>query len=241
MRKAVVVIPSRYQSRRFPGKPLAPILGKPMLQWVFEGVCEARLVQRILIATDDERILKAAACFGAEAVMTAGRHQTGTDRVAEVAAGLDAGLILNVQGDEPLITGKMIDSLIRAFGEESTQMASLMVKRSDLALIADPNIVKVVVDHQGYALYFSRSALPFGAKDFFFQHIGVYGYRRDFLLRFVKMGRSRLEELENLEQLRAIENGHRIRMVEVERPSLSVDTPEDIIKAEKLLGERKHA
>lgn len=241
MRKAVVVIPSRYQSRRFPGKPLAPILGKPMLQWVFEGVCEARLVQRILIATDDERILKAAARFGAEAVMTAARHQTGTDRVAEVAAGLDAGLILNVQGDEPLISGKMIDSLIRAFGEESTQMASLMVKRSDLALIADPNIVKVVVDQQGYALYFSRSALPFGAKDFFFQHIGVYGYRRDFLLRFVKMGRSRLEELENLEQLRAIENGHRIRMVEVERPSLSVDTPEDIIKAEKLLGERKHA
>ncbi|MBM3284403.1 MAG: 3-deoxy-manno-octulosonate cytidylyltransferase [Candidatus Aminicenantes bacterium] len=239
MRKAAAIIPSRYQSRRFPGKPLAPILGKPMLQRVYEGVCEAKRVDRVIIATDDERILNAARDFGAEAWMTAAAHQTGTERVAEVARGLRESLIINVQGDEPLIAGEMIDSLVEVLQEGSTRMASLMAKVEDMGLIQDPNIVKVVVDRNGFALYFSRSPLPFRPKDYFFQHVGVYGFRRDFLLRFVATGRSRLEETENLEQLRALENGYRIRMVATARPTLSVDTPGDIIKAENVLRERQ--
>lgn len=241
MSKAVVIIPSRFQSSRFAGKPLAPILGKPMIQWVYEGVRQARLVDRILIATDDERIFEAARGFGAEVVMTEAKHRSGTDRVAEVAASVETSLVVNVQGDEPLVDGDMLDFLIQVLEEEPIDMASLMVRREDMEFFADPNLVKVVVDREGFALYFSRAPLPFGAKDFFYQHIGVYGYRRNFLLRYVQMRRSRLEESENLEQLRALENGCRIRMVEVDRPTLSVDTPADIIRVESLLAERRHA
>lgn len=241
MRKAAVVIPSRYQSSRFPGKPLAPILGKPMLQWVYEGVCRAEYVDRILIATDDKRISQAARAFGAEVVITSALHQTGTDRVAEVANRLDDALIINVQGDEPLIEAEMVDSLVFALQEKNVLMASLMAKIEDMELIHNPNIVKVVVDNQGFALYFSRAPLPFGSPDFFFQHIGCYGFKRDFLFHFVRMKRSRLEEIEKLEQLRALENGHKIRMVEVARPLLSVDTPEDIIRVENFLRERRNA
>lgn len=235
MKKAVALIPCRYGSSRFPGKPLALILGKPMIQRVYDGIQQAKLVDRIIIATDDERILRAAGAFSAEAIMTSSSHSTGTERVAEVARGLKAPLIISVQGDEPLITGEMVDALVRALQDGSTPMASLMAKVNDLSFIADPNIVKVVADGQGTALYFSRAPLPYRAPDFFYQHIGAYGFRREFVLKFVEMGRSRLEKLENLEQLRALENGYRIRMVEVAQATLSVDTPEDIIKVENYL------
>ncbi len=240
MKKAVALIPCRYESSRFPGKPLALILGKPMIQRVYEGIKQAELVDRVIIATDDGRILRAAEGFGAEAVMTSSGHRTGTERVAEVARTIEVSLIINVQGDEPLITGEMVDALVMTLQDGSTQMASLMAKVYDVSLIADPNIVKVVVDGQGTALYFSRSPLPYRAPDFFCQHIGAYGFQRNFLLKFVEMARSRLEEVENLEQLRALENGHKIKMIEIPRPTLSVDTPQDIIRVESHLKTREN-
>lgn len=241
MKRAVAVIPARYESTRFPGKPLALILGRPMLQRVYEGVREARLVERVIIATDDERIRKAAESFGAEARLTSRTHSSGTERAAEAAQSIDNNIIINVQGDEPLVSGELVDSLVKALQDEAVPMASLMARVRDLSLMADPNIVKVVTDRDGFALYFSRAPLPCGASDFFFQHIGIYGYKRDFLLPFAALKPSRLERLEKLEQLRALENGWRIKMVEASAPTLSVDKPDDIIKIEEFLRKKGHA
>lgn len=235
MKIASAVIPVRYQSRRFPGKALAPILGKPLIQWVFEGVKQSRLIDRVIVATDDERIFERAGEFGAETVMTSPSHRSGTERVAEVAQRLDAGLIINIQGDEPMVNGQMIDALVEALQDEKIYMASLMAKVFDLTLIEDANIVKVAIDKLGNALYFSRAPLPYQASDFFYQHIGIYGYQRDFLLKFAQLEPSRLEEMERLEQLRALESGSKIKMVEIAQPTLSVDTPQDIIKVEEFL------
>jgi 3-deoxy-manno-octulosonate cytidylyltransferase (CMP-KDO synthetase) len=236
----VGIIPVRYGSVRFPGKPLALILGRPMVRWVYEGAREARLLDRILIATDDERIVEAARGFGAEAVMTSPECRSGTDRAAEAAARGDSEFVINIQGDEPLVRGAMLDSLVRALQESGAPMASLMARVHDPALIGDPHIVKVVVRADGDALYFSRSPLPHGHSDYFYQHIGIYGYRRDFLLGYRVLPRSRLEAAEKLEQLRALEGGHRIRMIEIASPTLSVDTPDDIIKVERFLERRSH-
>jgi 3-deoxy-manno-octulosonate cytidylyltransferase (CMP-KDO synthetase) len=240
LKRAAAVIPVRHDSRRFPGKALAPILGKPMIQWVYEGVRQARLVERVIIATDDRRILEAAQGFGAESVMTSRDHASGTDRTAEVAQDIDNKIIINIQGDEPMISGRVVDSLTEALQDESLPMASLMTKVTDLAMIDNPNMVKVVVDKEGYALYFSRSPLPYQAADFFYLHIGVYGFQRDFLLRFSGLRPSRLETAEKLEQLRVLENGFRIRMIEVPHPALSVDTPQDIIRVEEILRKKGH-
>jgi len=236
--RAAAVIPARYQSTRFPGKPLALILGKSLLRRVYEGGKQARSIERLLIATDDERIREAAAAFGAEVVMTSPDHACGTDRVAEAAAGLPQAIIVNVQGDEPLITGDEIDRLVDGLQDSSIPMASLMAKVHDIGLINDPHLVKVVVDTDGYALYFSRSPLPYRSDDFFYLHSGIYGFRRDFLLQFARMPASRLEKLEKLEQLRVLENGGRIKMIETGHPALRVDTPEDIIRIEKFLKKR---
>ena len=238
MIRAAAVIPARFQSTRFPGKPLALILGKPMLRWVYEGVKRAGSVERVLIATDDPRIGDAAAAFGAEVVMTSPGHSCGTDRVAEAAAGLPHPIIINVQGDEPLITGGEIDGLVDALQDPSIPMASLMAKVRDVGLIHDPHLVKVVVDADGYALYFSRSPLPYHSDDFFYLHSGIYGFQRDFLLQFARMPASRLERLEKLEQLRVLENGRRIKMIEAAHPALRVDTPRDIIRVEEFLKKR---
>ncbi len=238
MIRAAAVIPARFQSTRFPGKPLALILGKPMLRWVYEGVKRAGSVERVLIATDDPRIGDAAAAFGAEVVMTSPGHSCGTDRVAEAAAGLAHPIIINVQGDEPLITGGEIDRLVDALQDPSIPMASLMAKVRDVGLIRDPHLVKVVVDADGYALYFSRSPLPYHSDDFFYLHSGIYGFQRGFLLQFARMPACRLERLEKLEQLRVLENGRRIKMIEVARPALRVDTPQDIIRVEEFLKKR---
>jgi 3-deoxy-manno-octulosonate cytidylyltransferase (CMP-KDO synthetase) len=240
LKRAAAVIPVRYQSSRFPGKPLAMILGKPMIQRVYEGVRQARLLDRIIVATDDERILEASKAFGAEAVLTSKDHNSGTERAAESAQIIDNNIIINVQGDEPMVTGGLIDSLVEALQDEKVKMASLMAKVFDLELLANPNICKVVTDREGFALYFSRAPVPHQASDFFFQHIGIYGFRRDFLLEFAAMKPSRLERLERLEQLRALENGCRIKMVEAPQRILSVDTPGDIIRVEEFLRKKGH-
>ncbi len=235
MKKAAGIIPVRYQSTRFPGKPLALIKGRPMIQWVYEGIKKSALLSRFIIATDDKRIQQAAQSFGAEVFMTRVDHPSGTDRVAEVAAAIDCPIIVNIQGDEPLVDGKMIDALVEVLQEDAVPMASLMTRRTDVADIDDPNEVKVVVDDRSYALYFSRSPIPNGARDYFHLHIGIYGYRREFLQDFVQMPASRLETAERLEQLRILEAGFKIKMVEVPYSALSVDTPEDIIRVEEIL------
>jgi len=237
LKQAVGIIPARYGSTRFPGKPLAAILGKPMLQWVYERACSARSLSRVIIATDDERILTASKAFGAEAIKTSASIVSGTERVAKAARDIDSQIIINIQGDEPLIKAEMIDSLVEALQEDSLPMATLILKTKDLYLHKDKNIVKVVIDEQGFALYFSRSPVPFQASDYFWQHIGIYGYQKTFLLRFCKLPASRLEKTEDLEQLRVLENGFRIKTLETLDSTLSVDTPEDIIKVEKKIKE----
>lgn len=209
-----------------------------MLQRVYEQAQSAALLERIIIATDDQRILEAGASFGAEAVMTSAQHQSGTERAAEVAAKINIPIVINIQGDEPLIQGQMIDSLVKALQEESTNMATLACKNTNLSQHSDRNIVKVVADKQGFALYFSRSPIPLQPSDFFWHHIGLYGYQRDFLLKFKDLSSSRLENIEKLEQLRVLENGFRIRVVETPYSTLSVDTPEDIIRVENKIKER---
>ena len=245
----VAVIPARYGSTRFEGKPLADILGKPMIQWVYEGVCEAERVDEVMVATDDERIRQAVLGFGGRAVMTSSAHRTGTDRVAEVARRLRAEIVVNVQGDEPLIKGSLIDRAVDLLlSDKETPMASLMTPMREVREWLNPNVAKVVVDQDRFALYFSRSPIPF-PRDLrpeiasrrplgnrktlphtVFKHIGLYVYRRPFLLRFSQMEPTPLEQLEKLEQLRALEKGYRIKMAIVDYEPVCVDTPEDLKK-----------
>jgi len=239
MKQATGIIPARFHSQRFPGKPLALIQGKPMIERVFERASTAKFLEQIIVATDDERIAQAAQKIGAEVRMTSPHHNSGTERVAEVANKVKTPLIINIQGDEPLVSGQMIDTLILALQDEFIPMVSLMAKIQDLNLLRDANTVKVVVDKDSFALYFSRSPLPFQASDFFYQHIGIYGYQRDFLFNYIRLEPSRLEKTENLEQLRALEHGYRIKMIETQSQILSVDTPNDIIKLEEFLKNRR--
>jgi len=212
-----------------------------MIQWVYERAAQAALLQKIIIATDDDRIFHACSSFGAEVCMTSPGHRSGTDRIAEAAKAVSSPVIVNIQGDEPLIRGDMLDSLVEALQDESSFMATLAASNEDLSLQNDPNIVKVVIDSQGSALYFSRAAIPFHASDHFLQHIGIYAYHRNFLLDFCRWPPSRLEETERLEQLRILERGHRIKVVLTPHSTLSVDTPEDIIKVEEILMKGRHA
>ncbi len=234
------VIPARFGSTRFPGKPLAPILGRPMIQWVYEGARTATRLDRLVVATDDDRILAAARGFGAEAMMTSPDCPSGTDRAAEVAEGIPADIVVNIQGDEPLLRGAALDALVQALERSDAPMASLMARADDPAVLGDPGVVKVVVSRGGEALYFSRSPLPSSYSDYFYRHMGIYAYRRNFLFRFRSWPPSRLEKAERLEQLRALENGARIRMAEADIPALSVDTPDDIIKVEDFLRRHGH-
>jgi 3-deoxy-manno-octulosonate cytidylyltransferase (CMP-KDO synthetase) len=243
--QVVAVIPARYASTRFPGKPLIPILGKPMIQWVYERTCQARLVDRVIVATDDRRIADAVAAFSGECCMTSADHPTGTDRLAEVAGQLDAELIVNVQGDEPLIDPEMIDQAIRPLLEDATiDMGTLAAPILHEEEFHNPNVVKVVCDRNGFALYFSRSPIPCErdrtaltsvAALTAWKHIGLYVYRRKFLLRFAGLPETRLEQLEKLEQLRALEHGVPIKVVETAGTSIGVDTPEDLARIETRL------
>jgi len=236
--KAAGIIPARYASSRFPGKPLALILGKPMVSMVYERARRARWLDEVIVATDDERIMKACADLGIPARMTSPDIGTGTERAAEAAKGVASELIVNIQGDEPIIDPEAIDALVETLQDPSVLMASVMTRVKDQAAFEDLNKVKVVVDKDRNALYFSRTPIPCRAPDGFYQHIGIYGYRKNFLFRFCSLPPSDLEKAERLEQLRALENGYRIRMVETAHSTLSVDTPRDIIEVERYLRER---
>ena len=231
----VAVIPARYGSTRFPGKPLAKATGKYLIQHVYERVRACDLIDQVIIATDDERIVQAAHEFKADCRMTQADHICGTDRIAEVAADLDAEIIINVQGDEPDITPGILETLIRRMQTEPRiKMATLARRFSSDENPADSNLVKVVLDHQGHALYFSRAAIPFGRDctgdlgpaDQYLLHLGIYGYRRDFLLAMNKLEPSALEKLEKLEQLRALQAGIRIAVDLVDYNGHGIDTPE---------------
>lgn len=246
----LALIPARWGATRFPGKPLHPLAGKPLVQHVWERTCQAsRLTAGVFIATDDERIAAAAAGFGARAILTRPEHPSGTDRLAEAAAKLTAGGItfshvLNVQGDEPLIAPALLDQLAAALLDDpALPMVTAACPLRDAADLLNPNCVKVVLARNGDALYFSRAAIPHpapGAPDTpFYRHQGVYGYRRDFLERFVAWEPSPLERTERLEQLRALENGARIRVLVTGRESLGVDTPEDVPRVEAALRDLK--
>jgi 3-deoxy-manno-octulosonate cytidylyltransferase (CMP-KDO synthetase) len=226
------VIPARYSSSRFPGKALALIAGKPMLEHVWERATQSRYLTEVVIATDDERIRSAAERFGARVVMTRPDHASGTDRVAEVASASAAHWVVNIQGDEPTLDPAAIDAaILGAIGQEHTLMGTLKtpLRRAEFAL--DPNIVKVVTDAQGYAIYFSRAPIPYlrqpEERAVYYKHIGLYVYQRDFLLAYLDLPVGPLERAERLEQLRALENGFKIRVVETEYDALGVDTPED--------------
>jgi 3-deoxy-manno-octulosonate cytidylyltransferase (CMP-KDO synthetase) len=240
LKETTGIIPVRYASQRFPGKPLASILGKPMIQWVYEGAKQSKYLQNLVIATDDTRIYDACQEFGADVRMTSPRHISGTERVAEIAEAISSPYIINIQGDEPLVAAEMIDALIAAIWEDKAPMATLVTKVNDLSILEDPDIVKVVTDKQGFALYFSRSPLPFRSSDYFYQHIGIYGYQRDFLLEMCQWPPSRLEQEEKLEQLRVLENGHRIKVVFTHFSTLSVDRPQDIIRVENFIKKEHH-
>jgi 3-deoxy-manno-octulosonate cytidylyltransferase (CMP-KDO synthetase) len=238
---AVGIIPSRYASTRFPGKPLASILGVPMIQRVWERAREAKQLREVIVATDDERIAECCASFGAPVVMTSDQHPTGTDRLAEAARELDDEIIVNIQGDEPLIASFVIDAAVDAIDADTSISMSTVVHAAEADSVADPNRVKVVLDRSNLALYFSRSPIPYrrapGTGPGYWQHVGIYAYRRDFLQTFVELPRTPLEESEELEQLRALEHGHRIRAAIIEDwHSIPVDVPEDLQRVERILG-----
>ncbi len=240
--RTAIVIPARYASTRFPGKPLHLLAGRPMVQHVWDRCRAARRASAVLVATDDERIRVAAHGFGAEVVMTRPDHPSGTDRLAEVAqARPEFDAILNVQGDEPLISPALIDGLIDALAADpALDIVTAAVPVDDPALIADPNVVKAVVAADGHALYFSRSPVPYDraagrAAARCLWHKGIYGYRREFLLRYVSWLPSPLEQLEQLEQLRALEHGARIRVLETTEIAPGVDTPAQAAAVEQIL------
>ena len=239
--KVTAIIPARYGSTRFEGKPLADLLGKPMIQHVYERTLEAKSISRVLVATDDPRIYEAVARFDGEAVMTSRDHETGTDRLAEVASGLDSDYIVNVQGDEPLINPDMIDEAVGAVvNEPGLPMSSLKIRIKSDADFLDPAVVKVVVDRNDYALYFSRAPIPYfrdggGSVTDCYRHVGLYVYERNFLLEFARMESTPLERAEKLEQLRALENGYRIKVATTEYESIGVDRPEDLEKVRQIL------
>lgn len=240
--KAVIVIPARYGATRFPGKSLARLQGRPMIQWVWEAARRSRLAERVIVATDDRRIAAAATKFGAEVMMTKKSHRSGTDRMAEVAAKFPAQLYVNVQGDEPLLSAGAVDGLIRAMMKNRrVPIGTLAHTITSEEELIDPNVVKVVCDRDGKALYFSRSPLPFpralDPKKPPLRHIGIYAFRAPALAAFVALKPSPLEKAESLEQLRALENGLAIQVVETKYRCLGVDTPADLVRVEALLAE----
>ena len=252
--RAVAIIPARWASTRFPGKPLAQIKKKPMIQWVVEQAQKASRISEVIVATDDDRILDAVNGFGGKAVMTSQNHTTGSDRIAEVASGLKCDIVVNIQGDEPLIPPENIDQVIGCLDRDpALNVATLMMAVHESDEIINPNVVKVVADQNGNALYFSRSAIPFHRDEWkdglpenisksrqegmsqVFKHIGLYAYTRSFLLEFTRMNPTPIEQLEKLEQLRILEHGYPIQVGLTEKVSMGVDQIEDLDKIERFL------
>jgi 3-deoxy-manno-octulosonate cytidylyltransferase (CMP-KDO synthetase) len=240
---AVGIIPARYRASRYPGKPLALISGRPMIQHVIEGARSAKTLRDVLVATDDERIAAAAAAAGARVAMTSPVHPTGTDRLAEAAARLDDAIVVNIQGDEPLIEGFVIDAAVEALEADAESEMATVVHALAPAALGDPNRVKAVLDRAGRALYFSRAPIPYRRADAaaprWLQHVGLYAYRREFLLRFVTLAQGEAERAEGLEQLRALEHGFRIRCAVIDGwHSVPVDVPADVARVEAALARR---
>ena len=241
--KVIGVIPARYGSSRFPGKVLAEIKGKPMIQWVYEQACQSKLLDRIFVAVDDERVLKCVEGFGGPAVMTSPEHQSGTDRIAEAVKNIDADIVVNIQGDQPLLDSEMIDEAVLPLIEDTAvQMSTIKTKISEEDYL-DPAVVKVVTDENDNALYFSRSLIPYSRDNTtisVYEHVGLYVYRKEFLFAISKLPPSYLEKIEMLEQLRVMEKGYKIKVIETkskQAAGVSVDTPEDLAKVEKLIQE----
>jgi 3-deoxy-manno-octulosonate cytidylyltransferase (CMP-KDO synthetase) len=242
--KVVVVIPARYGSTRLPGKPLVSLAGQPMIQRVYERAKSAQRVNRVIVATDDERIVTAVQAFGGEARMTRVDHRTGTERVAEVAAHETGDVFVNVQGDEPLLDPMAVDTAVQALLEEpQASIATVATPIKTPGDIMDPNVCKVVLDFDDNALYFSRAPVPWvrdttnKVQARHLKHLGLYVFRRDALLEYPTLPQGELERLEQLEQLRWLENGWKIRVAQVEHDAVSVDVPEDVARVEKLLAQ----
>ena len=243
--RVLCVIPARYASTRLPGKPLRDIAGKPMICRVYERAVQAEKIEKALVATDDQRICDAVESHGGNAMMTSKDHPTGTDRLAEVAAAYEnMDVIINVQGDEPLIEPALIDELAGLFEDApELMMATVMTELKDEEEARNPNNVKVITDKTGYALYFSRSLIPYPrnpGKAPVFKHIGIYAYRREFLLRYAKLSPTPLEQAESLEQLRALENGYRIKVLKTDCRFVGVDTEEDLALVNQIYSEGKN-
>ena len=241
---AIGVIPARLASTRLPEKVLANICGKPMLRHIWEAAIKARMLDDVIIATDDARVVKAAKSFGAKAVLTSVDHKSGTDRVTEVVNPLDVKVVVNIQADEPLIHTTMINDLARALLEnKDLVMATLIKKIVDEKDIFDPNVVKVVLDKDDFAIYFSRAAIPYNREgqpgkfltQNHYRHIGIYAYTKDFLFTYANMPSSKLEAIEKLEQLRVLESGYKIKAIETPYETMSVDTQEDLDKVINLV------
>jgi 3-deoxy-manno-octulosonate cytidylyltransferase (CMP-KDO synthetase) len=240
----VAIIPCRYGSKRFEGKPLMPIVGKAMIQWVYERAKEAEILSDVVVATDDERILRCVEGFGGRALMTAHTHRSGSDRVAEAAVRLglqDEDIVINIQGDQPALAPRSLSEVVSPLTTDpGLVMSTLVYKIKDPAEIKDPNCVKCVSDKEGFALYFSRAPVPFNRDGLqpvdMFGHVGIYAFRKHFLDRFTSLPLGRLEAIEKLEQLRVLEYGFRVKVVETAYDSKAVDTPSDIQKLAAVLG-----
>lgn len=252
---AIVIIPARYKSTRFPGKPLYPISGKAMILHVYERVLKAKGIQGVFVATDNKKIYDTVIRFGGKAIMTSGGHQSGTDRIAEASEklsseGINHDIVVNVQGDEPMIMPEMVEEVVLLMQDRRASISTLARRINEPSEVTDPNVVKVVFDREGFALYFSRSPIPYhrdewkdprqikvlSSQSTVFKHIGIYAYRKEALLNFSRLGPSRLEEIEKLEQLRALENGMRIKVGETGIETIGVDTKEDAERVEKWLS-----
>jgi 3-deoxy-manno-octulosonate cytidylyltransferase (CMP-KDO synthetase) len=250
MRKAIGVIPARYVSKRFPGKALASLLGKPIIQHTYERAKGAKSLDYLVVATDDDRIYDCVRSFGGNALMTSAGHPTGTDRIAEVVSDIDCETVVNIQGDEPLLKPEVVDSLVESLSlDKQLNMSTAACSIESPEELRDTNIVKVVTDNSGFALYFSRAPIPYSLNNLSreasrifsansyrpLKHIGVYAYRKDFLLRFAKLPQTPLETQEHLEQLRALENGEKIRVTLCDYHPVAINLPEDISKVAEIL------
>ncbi|MDY6955217.1 MAG: 3-deoxy-manno-octulosonate cytidylyltransferase [Thermodesulfobacteriota bacterium] len=242
--RIVAIIPCRYDSKRFEGKPLMAICGKPMVQWVYERAEKAHIVTEVLVATDDEKIFRCVQDFGGQVLMTAADHRSGSDRVAEAAGRLhlkEDDVVINIQGDQPAFDPQCLLEIVSPLKKEpGLDMSTLICRIKDAHEVRDPNCVKCVFDSNGFALYFTRSPIPFNRDESaprdVFKHLGIYAFRKRFLDCFALLPKGRLEGIEKLEQLRVLEHGHRIKVVETSHDSRAVDTPEDMKKLEAILG-----
>ncbi len=245
--EAIGIIPARYGSTRFEGKVLKDLCGKPVIQHVYERAKKAKMLDDLIIAADDDRILEAVGRFGGKAVFTSKSHTTGTDRLTEVVNAIDVKIVVNIQGDEPLINPLIIDELVRTMKSDPTLAMATVVKKSrSIEEFHSPDVVKAILDKDRYALYFSRSPIPTNlvpgdCDNFFYKHIGIYAYNKDFLFTFKKQPESYLETHERLEQLRALENGYRIRVIETAFETVGIDTPEDLELAKTILEKEINA